>query len=179
MSGLPYPPPLAGYGLGTPKIQVPGTARPAGLVVAASMDVTRLYPGDEVFGVGQGHFRRVCPRARGQAGAEAGGPQLRTGGVGRRRDLGSANHPERIGAHDERPCCATASRSEVRGLSCPEGSVAYGVAGPYRCGAHGAGSRPQVQPLLGLSHRRDQREPRQPANLATAALSGRRENAIG
>ena len=51
MSGLPYPPSLVGYGLGTPKIQVPGTARPAGLVVAASMDVTRLHPGDEVFGV--------------------------------------------------------------------------------------------------------------------------------
>jgi hypothetical protein len=57
--------------------------------------------------------------------------------------------------------------------------VAYGVAGPHRCGAHGAGSRPQVQPLLGLSHRRNQREPRHPANLATAALSGKRENAIG
>ena len=56
MSGLPYPPPLAGYGLGTPKIQVPGTARPAGLVVAASMDVTGSIPAMRCSASGKGTF---------------------------------------------------------------------------------------------------------------------------
>jgi hypothetical protein len=55
MTGLPYPVRLAGYGLWAPKTSVPGMDM-AGTVEAVSKDVTRVRPGNEVFGVGKGAF---------------------------------------------------------------------------------------------------------------------------
>jgi NADPH:quinone reductase-like Zn-dependent oxidoreductase len=55
MAGLPYPIRLAGYGLRRPKSPVPGMDM-AGVVEAVGNDVTRVQPGDEVFGVGRGSF---------------------------------------------------------------------------------------------------------------------------
>ena len=62
MAGLPYPLRLAGYGLRTPKIPVPGMDL-AGVVESVGRDVTRFQPGDEVFGIGMGAFAAYA-RAR-------------------------------------------------------------------------------------------------------------------
>jgi hypothetical protein len=77
MSGLPY---IARpvYGLRKPKNAVRGTDV-AGTVEAAGTGVTRLRPGDEVFGWCSGLVCRLCDRLRREAGAEACQPQLRTG----------------------------------------------------------------------------------------------------
>ena len=53
MSGLPYVVRISGYGLRRPRIRVPGTDV-AGIVEAVGKNVTRLSPGDEVFGECEG-----------------------------------------------------------------------------------------------------------------------------
>jgi NADPH:quinone reductase-like Zn-dependent oxidoreductase len=55
MTGLPYPIRLAGYGLRAPKTPVLG-ADVAGVVEAVGNKVTRVQPGDEVFGIGKGSY---------------------------------------------------------------------------------------------------------------------------
>ena len=62
MEGVPYPVRLAGYGLRAPKNPVPGSDL-AGVVEAVGPGVTRLRPGDEVFGIGMGTFAEFA-RAR-------------------------------------------------------------------------------------------------------------------
>src|SRR3954452_19099744 len=62
MTGLPYPIRLAGYGLSAPKTRVRGR-EVAGRVEAVGTDVTKLRPGDEVFGIGEGTFGEyACAR---------------------------------------------------------------------------------------------------------------------
>lgn len=55
MTGLPYLVRLAGYGVRKPKNPVPGMDV-AGRVVAVGAAVTRLRPGDDVFGIAKGSF---------------------------------------------------------------------------------------------------------------------------
>jgi NADPH:quinone reductase-like Zn-dependent oxidoreductase len=55
MKGMPYLLRLFGYGLRAPKIPVPGMDL-AGIVEAVGENVSRVEPGDEVFGVGKGAF---------------------------------------------------------------------------------------------------------------------------
>src|ERR671918_2410615 len=55
MTGLPYPIRLAGYGLRAPKNPVIGSDM-AGVVEAVGKDVSRVRPGDEVFGIGKGSY---------------------------------------------------------------------------------------------------------------------------
>ena len=55
MTGLPYPIRLAGYGFRAPKNPVLG-ADVAGVVEAVGSNVTRFWPGDEVFGIAKGSF---------------------------------------------------------------------------------------------------------------------------
>ncbi len=55
MTGGPYPVRLAGYGVRAPKTKVLGMDV-SGVVEAIGTDVTKLQPGDEVFGVGKGTF---------------------------------------------------------------------------------------------------------------------------
>src|SRR5215204_5611782 len=62
MTGLPYPIRLAGYGLRAPKNPVIGSDV-SGVVEALGKNVTRLQPGDEVFGIGEGSYAEyVCAR---------------------------------------------------------------------------------------------------------------------
>lgn len=62
MTGLPYPIRIAGYGLRAPKTRVRGVGL-AGRVEAVGKAVTKLGPGDEVFGIGEGSFAEYA-RAR-------------------------------------------------------------------------------------------------------------------
>jgi NADPH:quinone reductase-like Zn-dependent oxidoreductase len=55
MTGLPYAIRIAGYGLRAPKNPVLGM-EVAGVVEALGKNVTRLQPGDEVFGIGKGSY---------------------------------------------------------------------------------------------------------------------------
>jgi NADPH:quinone reductase-like Zn-dependent oxidoreductase len=55
MAGQPYLMRIIGFGLRRPKNRVPGLDV-AGTVVAAGPGVTRLQPGDEVFGIARGSF---------------------------------------------------------------------------------------------------------------------------
>jgi NADPH:quinone reductase-like Zn-dependent oxidoreductase len=55
MTGLPYLMRIGGYGLRAPKNPVPGM-EVAGVVEALGKNVTRLQPGDEIFGIGKGSY---------------------------------------------------------------------------------------------------------------------------
>jgi NADPH:quinone reductase-like Zn-dependent oxidoreductase len=62
MTGRPYLVRVMGYGLRTPKVGVRGRDV-AGRVEAVGTNVTRLRPGDEVFGIGEGSFAEyMCAR---------------------------------------------------------------------------------------------------------------------
>ncbi|MER5732040.1 NAD(P)-dependent alcohol dehydrogenase [Streptomyces sp. NPDC002138] len=65
MTGTPYPVRLMGYGLRRPKHRVPGMDL-AGTVEAVGANVTRLRPGDEVFGIGKGAYAEYAcaPQAK-------------------------------------------------------------------------------------------------------------------
>jgi NADPH:quinone reductase-like Zn-dependent oxidoreductase len=63
MTGRPYLVRVMGYGLRTPKVGVRGRDV-AGRVAAVGTNVTRVQPGAEVFGIGEGSFAEyVCARA--------------------------------------------------------------------------------------------------------------------
>ncbi|MFI5979848.1 NAD(P)-dependent alcohol dehydrogenase [Streptomyces sp. NPDC051555] len=65
MTGTPYLVRLMGYGLRRPKYRIPGMDM-AGTVEAVGANVTRLRPGDEVFGMGKGAFAEYAcaPQAK-------------------------------------------------------------------------------------------------------------------
>ncbi|WP_330334125.1 NAD(P)-dependent alcohol dehydrogenase [Streptomyces sp. NBC_00536] len=65
MTGTPYPVRLMGYGLRRPRHRIPGMDL-AGTVEAVGPQVTRLRPGDEVFGIGKGAFAEYAcaPQAK-------------------------------------------------------------------------------------------------------------------
>ncbi|MFD7026946.1 NAD(P)-dependent alcohol dehydrogenase [Streptomyces sp. NPDC059917] len=65
MTGTPYLIRLMGYGLRRPKYRIPGMDL-AGTVEAVGANVTRLRPGDEVFGMGKGAFAEYAcaPQAK-------------------------------------------------------------------------------------------------------------------
>jgi NADPH:quinone reductase-like Zn-dependent oxidoreductase len=63
MTGRPYLVRVMGYGLRTPKVRTRGSDV-AGRVEAVGTNVTRVQPGAEVFGIGEGSFAEyVCARA--------------------------------------------------------------------------------------------------------------------
>jgi NADPH:quinone reductase-like Zn-dependent oxidoreductase len=63
MTGRPYLVRVMGYGLRTPKVRTRGSDV-AGRVAAVGTNVTRVQPGAEVFGIGEGSFAEyVCARA--------------------------------------------------------------------------------------------------------------------
>lgn len=78
MTGLPYPVRLAGYGVRAPTNPVRGR-EVAGRVDAVGRNVTRLRPGDEVFGIADGCFAEyvaageamLLPRPAGLAAEQA------------------------------------------------------------------------------------------------------------
>ena len=77
VKGLPYVARLR-YGLSKPKHPVPGFDV-AGRVEAVGSNVTRLRPGDEVFGWCDGSFAEYASVPGGSAGPQATQPQLRAG----------------------------------------------------------------------------------------------------
>src|SRR5919112_532699 len=60
MTGLAYPIRLAGFGLRAPKNPVIGMDL-AGVVETVGKDVSRVAPGDEVFGIGKGSYAEYAP----------------------------------------------------------------------------------------------------------------------
>jgi len=70
MAGLPYPIRVAGFGLRKPKHLNPRRSL-AGTVEAVGNNVTGFGPGEEVFGICDGSFCRVCRHPNSQAGAQA------------------------------------------------------------------------------------------------------------
>jgi NADPH:quinone reductase-like Zn-dependent oxidoreductase len=63
MTGLPYLVRIMGYGLRKPKVGIRGRDL-AGRIEAVGSNVTRLHPGEEVFGICEGSFAEyVCARA--------------------------------------------------------------------------------------------------------------------
>jgi NADPH:quinone reductase-like Zn-dependent oxidoreductase len=59
MAGLPYPVRLAGFGLRAPKATNPGRSF-AGIVESVGEDVTKVKPGDEVYGTCDGSFAQLA-----------------------------------------------------------------------------------------------------------------------
>ena len=79
MTGLPYPIRIAGYGIRAPKTRVRGR-EVAGRVEAVGKDVTRLRPGDEVFGIAEGSFAEYARAREDKLAPKPEEPQLRAGG---------------------------------------------------------------------------------------------------
>jgi NADPH:quinone reductase-like Zn-dependent oxidoreductase len=91
VAGLPLPIRLAGFGVRRPNNRVPGVDV-AGRIEAVGRGVTKLRPGDEVYGVGTGSFAEyVRARRAGWLGKRCPGPGQMCDPHGRAR--GNARRP--------------------------------------------------------------------------------------
>ena len=136
-----------GTGLRKPKNPIPGTDI-AGIVEAIGPNVQSLRPGDEVFGWCSGAFAEYASRTGGSADQEAGEPDLRAGGRGRR----VRNHGPPAPSRRRRR--AARAEGPVNGASGGVGSFAVQIAKAFGAEVTGVSSTKNLELLrsIGADH---------------------------